>query len=124
LSLQTIGWEDFDPEKEVGTSFFKEEIFPDSALPQLSDIVEASEERFRLIAFRSDADHYARTLRIWQQRLEANKVQADEIVGHDTYRRYLRYLRISRAMFERRDCTLFRLVFELRASRPRQEPAS
>ena len=40
------------------------------------------------------------------------------LVGHETYRRYLRYLRISRAMFERRDCTLFRLVFELRPSRP------
>jgi cyclopropane-fatty-acyl-phospholipid synthase len=124
LSLQTIGWEDFDPGKEEGTSFFKDEIFPDSALPQLSDIVEGSEERFRLIAFRSDADQYARTLRIWQQRLEANKVQAEEMVGHDTYRRYLRYLRISRAMFERRDCTLFRLVFELRAPRPRQDLAS
>jgi cyclopropane fatty-acyl-phospholipid synthase-like methyltransferase len=93
-------------------------------LPQLSDIIEASEEKFRLIAFRSDADQYAKTLRIWQQRLEANKEQAEEIVGHGTYRRYLRYLRISRAMFERRDCTLFRLVFERRASRPRQDPAS
>jgi cyclopropane-fatty-acyl-phospholipid synthase len=118
LSLQSIGWEDFDPGKEEGTSFFKDEIFPDSALPQLSDIVEASEERFRVIAFRSDAGHYAQTLRIWQQRLEANKVQAHELVGHETYRRYLRYLRISRAMFERRDCTLFRVVFELRPSRP------
>jgi cyclopropane-fatty-acyl-phospholipid synthase len=123
LSLQTIGWEDFDPGKEEGTSFFKDEIFPDSALPQLSDIVEASEEKFRLIAFRSDPDQYARTLRIWQQRLEANKAQALEIVGNDTYRRYLRYLRISRAMFERRDCTLFRLGFERRALRPRQDQA-
>ena len=117
--FRRIGWEDFDPGKEEGTSFFKDEIFPDSALPQLSDIVEASEERFRVIAFRSDADHYAQTLRIWQQRLEANKAQAHELVGHETYRRYLRYLRISRAMFERRDCTLFRIVFELTAVTPR-----
>ena len=118
LSLQTIGWEDFDPGKEEGTSFFNDEIFPDSALPQLSDIIEGSEELFRVIAFRSDADHYAQTLRLWQQRLEANKAQALELVGKETYRRYLRYLRISRAMFERRDCTLFRIVFERRASRP------
>jgi cyclopropane-fatty-acyl-phospholipid synthase len=122
LSLQTIGWEDFDPGKETGTSFFKEEIFPDSALPQLADVVQASEETFRVVAFRSDADHYAQTLRLWQQRLEANKAQAQELVGRETYRRYVRYLRISRAMFERRDCTLFRVAFERRAARPWQAP--
>lgn len=117
MSLQTIGWEDYDPATRIGTSFFNDEIFPDSALPQLSDIVEASERRFRLLAFRSDADQYANTLRLWQQRLETNKAHASELVGQETYRRYLRYLRLSRAMFDRGESTLFRIVFERRPSR-------
>ncbi len=62
LSLQSIAYEDFDPLTGPVSSFFSEEIFPESALPQLSDIVEAAEGRFRLVAFRNDPEHYARTL--------------------------------------------------------------
>lgn len=117
LSLQTIAWEDLGPtdgKPGPGSAFFSEEIFPESALPQLSDIVVASEDLFRLAGARSDPQHYARTLKLWQQRLESHKDQATEMVGRDTYRRYLRYLRVSRAMFEHRACTLYRLVFERR----------
>ena len=114
LSLQSIAYEDFDPLTGPVSSFFSEEIFPESALPQLSDIVEAAEGRFRLVAFRNDPEHYERTLRLWQNRLEANNAEACELVGRETYRRYLRYLRVARAMFERRLCTLYRMVFERR----------
>jgi cyclopropane-fatty-acyl-phospholipid synthase len=117
LSLQTIAWEDLsEPGLAAGpgASFFTEDIFPESALPKLSDVVTACERRFRLVHARSDADHYSQTLRLWQQRLEANKEAAQALVGRDTYRRYLRYLRVSRAMFDRRACTLYRLVLERR----------
>ncbi len=116
LSLQSIAYEDFDPSTGPVSSFFSEEIFPESALPQLSDIVEAAEGKFRLVAFRNDPQHYEHTLRLWQRRLEANKAQASQLVGRETYRRYLRYLRVSRAMFERRVCTLYRVVFERRST--------
>jgi cyclopropane-fatty-acyl-phospholipid synthase len=119
LSLQTIAYEDFEPATGPVSSFFTEEIFPESALPQLSDIIEAAEERFRLLAFRSDPKHYEQTLRLWQKRLEDNEVKAINLVGRDTYRRYHRYLRISRAMFDRRVCTLYRLVLERRPVRAR-----
>jgi len=115
LSLQTIAYEDFDPSTGPVSSFFTEEIFPESALPQLSDIIEGAEGHFRLLAFRSDPKHYERTLRLWQKRLEDNEDNATNLVGRETYRRYLRYLRVSRAMFERRACTLYRMVFERRA---------
>ena len=121
LSLQSIAYEDFDPLTGPVSSFFSEEIFPESALPQLSDIVEAAEGRFRLVAFRNDPEHYACTLRLWQDRLEANDAEACELVGRETYRRYLRYLRVARAMFERRLCTLYRMVFE---RRPVGEPVA
>jgi cyclopropane-fatty-acyl-phospholipid synthase len=116
LSLQTIAFEDFEPSSGAVSSFFTEEIFPESALPQLSDIVETAEQYFRLVGFRSDPEQYSQTLRLWQKRLETNQVEASNLVGRDTYRRYLRYLRVSRAMFDRRVCTLYRMIFERRAA--------
>ena len=79
----------------------------------------ASEKYFRLVAFRSDADHYSRTLQVWQRRLELHQQQAQNLVGREVYRKYLRYLRVSRAMFDRRTCTLYRIAFQ---RRPLQQP--
>src|ERR1019366_1960656 len=93
---------------------FTHDIFPESSLPQLSDVIEAAEGWFRVLSFRSDAPHYEHTLRLWQQRLESSKAQAYEIVGGGQYRRYQRYLRLSRMMFDRRVCALYRIVFERR----------
>ena len=83
LSLQTIAYEDFDRSTGPVSSFFTEEVFPDSALPQLSDIVEAAEGRFRLVALRNDPEHYEHTLRLWQKRLVSNRAEACQIVGRE-----------------------------------------
>jgi len=115
LSLQTIAYEDFDRASSPSSPFFTEEVFPGSGLPQLSDIVEAAERWFRLVGFRSDPTHYEQTLRLWQRRLESRRAEACQLAGPETYRRYLRYLRLSRAMFQRRVCTLYRLVLERRS---------
>jgi cyclopropane-fatty-acyl-phospholipid synthase len=119
LSLQTIAWEDFDPATTEVTPFMTEDIFPESSLPQLSDVTDAAEGWFRLVCFRSDAQHYDHTLRLWLSRLEAAKAQAGELVGWEQYRRYRRYLRLSRMMFDRRMCTLYRMVFERRPASAR-----
>lgn len=113
LSLQTIAHEDYDP-SSGGAALFFADIFPESGLPQLSDIVETAARHFRLVAFRNDGEHYEQTLHLWQQRLEARQDEAVQIVGREMYRRYVRYLRLSRAMFSKRMCTLYRLVFERR----------
>jgi len=124
LSLQTIAYEDFDPSIGPVSSFFTEDIFPESSLPMLSDIVVSSEPYFRLVAYRSDPDHYRQTLHLWQRRLEAQREAALELVGRDSYRRYLRFLRVSRAMFDRRVCTLYRLTFERRPDARTGPPAA
>ncbi|MGI8492110.1 MAG: class I SAM-dependent methyltransferase [Acidimicrobiales bacterium] len=115
LSLQTIAYEDASDREGPIAAFFSEDIFPDSELPKLSDIVVAGEEHFRFLGLRSDAAHYERTLHLWQRRLECRKDEATALVGRDTYRRYMRYLRVSRAMFDRRVCTLYRMTLERRA---------
>ena len=121
LSLQTIAWEDSGPADTPTAAFFGEDIFPESGLPRLSDVVAGFEPWYRLVAFRSDGAHYERTLAHWQGRLEASRERAMELVGRDTYRRYLRYLRVSRAMFDRRVSTLYRFVLERRPA-PLQAP--
>lgn len=114
LSLQTIAYEDFDPAIGPVSPFFTEDIFPESSLPLFSDVVAASDPWFATVAVRSDAEQYGHTLHLWQRRLEHNRDAAIDLVGRDTYRRYLRYLRVSRAMFDRRVCTLYRLAMERR----------
>jgi cyclopropane-fatty-acyl-phospholipid synthase len=116
LSLQTIAYEDFDQTNGAVSSFFTDEVFPESTLPYISDIVTAAEPSFRVLALRSDGDQYAQTLKLWQGRLQARQREATELVGRATYRHYVRYLRVSRAMFERRVCTLYRLVLERRGA--------
>jgi cyclopropane-fatty-acyl-phospholipid synthase len=124
LSLQTIAYEDFDPATGAVSSFFSDEIFPESSLPTLSDVVVAAEPWFRLVAFRSDAVQYEHTLHLWQRRLEASREEATASVGRDTYRRYIRYLRVSRAMFDRRTCTLLRLGWERRPAAIGRQPTT
>jgi cyclopropane-fatty-acyl-phospholipid synthase len=114
LSLQTIGYEDFDPGSGRVAAFFTDEVFPESSLPQLADIVVAAESSFRILALRNDGGQYLHTLLLWQRRLEAARPAAMAIVDRSTYRRYIRYLRASRAMFDRRITTLYRIVLERR----------
>jgi cyclopropane-fatty-acyl-phospholipid synthase len=114
LSLQTIAYEDFDSERGAVSSFFTDEIFPESSLPHLADVVETAEPSFRLLALRNDGAQYEATLHLWQRRLEARRDEALRLVDRTTYRRYVRYLRASRAMFDRRICTLYRFTLERR----------
>ena len=114
MSLQTIAYEDADPDTGQTMPFVTEEIFPESGLPRLGDIVSAAEPSWRIVTLRSDPDHYAQTLKLWQRRLEANAQAATELVGRSTYRRYVRYLRLCRALFEERVCTLYRLSLQQR----------
>lgn len=111
LSLQSIAMEDVSGGDGPLTEFLSRQVFPESSLPRLADIVTAADRWFRVQAVRSDAAHYEHTLHLWQQRLEAAKADATELVGRETYRHYLRYLRVCRAMFDRGNATLYRVAF-------------
>jgi len=110
LSLQSIAMEDEAGGDGPLTEFLSRDVFPESALPRLADIVVSADRWFRIVTVRSDATHYEHTLHLWQRRLEARKAEAIDLVGPATYRHYLRYLRVCRAMFDRGNCTLLRLA--------------
>jgi cyclopropane-fatty-acyl-phospholipid synthase len=120
LSLQTIGLDDEVENDGPIAGFYASDVFPDSTPPRLVEILMASDRYFSVSALRNDGDDYARTLHGWTERLQGRRAEAEALVGGDTYRTYIRYLRVSRAMFRRRTCTLYRITME---RRPRPLPA-
>jgi cyclopropane-fatty-acyl-phospholipid synthase len=121
LSLQTIAFDDDGESDGPVGSFYETDVFPSSTLPRLSEIAQSCEPYFSVASFRNDADQYARTLRAWSVRLQSGRIEAERIAGEDTYRRYLRYLRVSKALFQRHTFTLYRLGLQ---RRPRQLPVA
>ena len=73
--------------------FIMDEIFPGGDLPQASTVEEhAGRAGFTLTKRQQLRPHYARTLDIWAQTLEAHKEQAIAIQSEEVYDRYMKYL--------------------------------
>ncbi len=114
LSLQTIAWGNVDVahvKDQVETKFILEEIFPESVLPTLADIIAASDGLFEIINLRDDREQYARTCQVWYQRLVARKAEALKIVDLDAYNRFVRYLKLSAITFNAGYSGLLRIGF-------------
>jgi cyclopropane-fatty-acyl-phospholipid synthase len=73
--------------------FIITEIFPGGRLPSIEKVEEHSNKAgFTLTRRQSLQPHYARTLDIWAQNLEAHKDEAIAIQSEEVYERYMRYL--------------------------------
>jgi cyclopropane-fatty-acyl-phospholipid synthase len=114
LGLQTIGLESDTQPASRSARFLTEEIFPDSSVPRLSEIISASEPFFRVTSLRVDGEHYARTCRAWRRRLMANEAAALSVSSPETVARYRKYLCLSEHYFQQGATTLFRFVFARR----------
>jgi cyclopropane-fatty-acyl-phospholipid synthase len=90
LSLQTITYENSD--RSDFSQFFAEKIFPESDLPHLAEIVEATRGLFEIEILRQDRDHYARTARSWLSNLKTRSAEATTLVGPETVDTYKKYL--------------------------------
>ena len=81
--------------------FTRKYIFPGGYIPALSETVAAS-EKFRLIA--SDVEtlrlHYARTLRAWYAKCEANRAAIESMYDPRFYRMWTFYLAAATGAFE------------------------
>ncbi len=107
LSLQTITYENSD--RHQFSDFFANEIFPESDLPRVADIFQASAGLFEVVELRNDRHHYARTLRLWLQSMRRNKAQAIALVGEQKYRTYEKYLALMVVAFHTGTMNLTRL---------------
>jgi cyclopropane-fatty-acyl-phospholipid synthase len=73
--------------------FIMDEIFPGGMLPFASTVEEhATKVGFELTRVQPLRMHYARTLQIWADALEAHKDEAIAIQSEEVYDRYMRYL--------------------------------
>jgi cyclopropane-fatty-acyl-phospholipid synthase len=109
LSLQTIAWGNAG--REVGSRFIAESIFPQSNLPELSEIADASKGRFELVRLRNDRADYERTCREWLRRLKHRRAEASAHAGEAVTALYERYLGLSVIGFHVGQSDLLRLTF-------------
>jgi cyclopropane-fatty-acyl-phospholipid synthase len=118
LGLETIAHDDApDTAARLGRGPLGDsvlEIFPESICPHLNELVLGFEPYFALDELRSDADDFARTCRAWLAALRARSAEAEAIVGHETCRRFERYLASSELQFRVQTVTNYRVVLHRR----------
>ncbi len=93
MTLQTIAYG--DPDDKVPMGPLVEDIFPESELPRLPEILAAANGIFEVERFRNDRTDYGRTCEIWAANLKNRRAEALEMVGKEQTRRYERYLKFS-----------------------------
>ncbi len=111
LSLQTIAYGNVNREefRDVpGRRFLLGEVFPESELPTIADVMAASAGLFEIVMLRNDREDYRRTCLVWLGRLTARRAEAAAIVGEEVLSRYLRYLKLSSVLFRDGQCFLLR----------------
>jgi cyclopropane-fatty-acyl-phospholipid synthase len=80
--------------------FIQTEIFPGGRLPTIEMVEQhSSKGGFTLARRQSLQPHYARTLDLWAEGLQAHKDEAIEIQSEEIYERYIKYLTGCAKMF-------------------------
>lgn len=116
LGLQTIALDGTSERTDRGLGrYFVEDVFPESSLPRLGEVVQAAEELFRLVRLRIDPVHYASTCRAWRRRLHENRTAATTVVGKEMVDHYSKMLFLAEREFLTGSATLYRFTFERRA---------
>ena len=105
LFTQGIGTRDGQP--TLGP-FANRYVFPDAELLPIQDIVEAAERTgFEVRDVESLREHYALTLKAWNQRLEQHHQEAVRVVGEVTYRVWRAYMAMAGYLFSRGRLSLY-----------------
>jgi cyclopropane-fatty-acyl-phospholipid synthase len=85
--------------------FMMDEIFPGGRLPSVALVEEhARKAGFEVTRVQPLRLHYARTLDIWAEALEARKDEAIAIQSEEVYERYMKYLKGCANLFREGSC--------------------
>ena len=96
ITHEEDGWQ-----PSVDTEFINRYVFPDGELDRVSSIQASMEQaRFEIQDVENLRQHYAKTLRHWVARLEANHDAAVQHVSEATYRVWRLYMAASALEFE------------------------
>jgi cyclopropane-fatty-acyl-phospholipid synthase len=113
MTVQTIAYGNISAAQRSG--FVEHEIFPESDLPFLAEVAEASQWLFEITAVRNDRTHYARTAREWLKRLRARRDEAVALVGAETVAKFEKYLGLFVIGFHTGTMDLLRFTFRRNA---------
>ena len=111
MSLQTMGYGDVPRDRQHSDLFIAREVFPESDLPYLADIVRASEMLFEVELVRNDRKDYVKTMPSWFENLRANREEALKLAPLDVVTRYERMYRTMSYSFDLGAFTLYRITF-------------
>lgn len=112
FSLQTMTWGDAGPvERQMNRIH---EIFPESDLPEIHEVVEAAHPHLELVSMENRPEDYGTTLSDWAHGLRANREKAVEIVGEERFKFYLDSCKGGSLLYRRRRFYLCRFVFRRR----------
>lgn len=93
MSLQTLVYGNM--RREDASDFINNEVFPDSDLPFLGEIVSALDGLFEILALRNDRLDYALTTDRFAANLRRNRERAVAVIGEEQCRRMERFFKLS-----------------------------
>jgi cyclopropane-fatty-acyl-phospholipid synthase len=99
-------------EQGFGDLRYLTQVFPESDVPRLAEIMHAAEKSFEVVSLRNDRLHYTRTCNEWLARLQRNRAAAVAVVGEEAVTWFERYLEASARQFERQHAALLRITLE------------
>lgn len=108
LSLQTIAYGNMN--RKDASRFMTTEIYPESELPYLSEIIEAIDGLFEVVAIRNDRFDYARSYDCWLNNLRCRRDEAVELVGEEEVKRFERFYKFGSIGFRLGKIWLLRLA--------------
>lgn len=108
ISVQTIAYENMHRQE---LSQFICQVYPESDLPTLVEIIKASAGLFEVVALRNDRQHYERTCRVWLSRLKKNRAAVLNLVGEAVVAQFEKYLKLCIIGFHTRNMSLLRIAF-------------
>lgn len=112
LSLQTMTWGDAGAVERAMIKIH--DIFPESDLPEIAEVVEAAAPYLELMAMENRPSDYAQTLAAWADGLKKNRERAIEVVGSERYHFYLNSCKGGAVLYRRKRFYLCRFTFRHR----------
>jgi cyclopropane-fatty-acyl-phospholipid synthase len=93
--------------------FMQEYVFPDSNLLPIDRTIQVAEQQgFETLHVEAMREHYARTTRLWLERLEARRHEAIDIVGRTTWRTFRLMLAGSAHNFTKGSIGLYQVLLQ------------
>ena len=109
VSLHTINWADID--RRYANEIVPLDVFPESDLPFLSEIFEASRSTFEPVRMTTGTDDYVMTLNEWHRRLRASRPELERQASPRDLYSFENYFRSSIVGFKKRRIGLCRIAF-------------